>query len=296
MRDFGGAIEMSLPCRISLMSVPSQQEKEAYARLGFHVARGLFSAEETQRFRDHYMEMNRQDRKEARDGVSDPSDPLAAFPRIMQPHRYDELSLGFLLDSRLEAIMSALLGRSPYAVQTMVYFKPAGARGQALHQDQRYLQVRPGTCMAAWLALDRCDDENGCLRVVPGSHELPLLCPQTTDTTMSFVAEEVPTPQGMEVVDVVMEPGDVLFFNGALIHGSGPNKSTDRFRRSLIAHYVEGDSRSVSHYYFPALRFDGSVVDLESTSDGSQCGVFVDRDGHEVMELIPMPATPLERH
>ena len=192
--------------------------------------------------------------------------------------------------------MSDLLGREPFAVQTMVYFKPAGARGQALHQDQRYLQVRPGTCMAAWLALDRCDDANGCLRVVPGTHEMPVLCPQTTDTTKSFVPDEVPVPEGRHVVDVNMDPGDVLFFNGALIHGSGPNTTTDRFRRSLIAHYIEGDARSVSHFYHPALRFDGSVVELESTSEGSQCGVLVDRDGREVMEMIPMPSTPLERH
>jgi hypothetical protein len=32
----------------------------------------------------------------------------------------------------------------------MIYFKAAGARGQALHQDQYYLRVNPGTCCAAW--------------------------------------------------------------------------------------------------------------------------------------------------
>jgi ectoine hydroxylase-related dioxygenase (phytanoyl-CoA dioxygenase family) len=33
-----------------------------------------------------------------------------------------------------------------------------------------------------------------------------------------------------------MEPGDVLFFNGQVIHGSLPNRSSTRFRRALIAH------------------------------------------------------------
>ena len=40
-----------------------------------------------------------------------------------------------------------LLGREPYAAQTMFYFKPPGARGQALHQDQTPLRVQPGTCL-----------------------------------------------------------------------------------------------------------------------------------------------------
>src|SRR3712207_7227872 len=57
------------------------------------------------------------------------------------------------------------------------------SRGQALHQDQSYLRVQPGTCMAAWLALDRCDEENGCMQVIPGSHTWPLLCTVEADTT-----------------------------------------------------------------------------------------------------------------
>ena len=44
----------------------------------------------------------------------------------------------WLLDERLNACMRGLLGREPYAVQTMLYFKPPGARSQALHQDHFY--------------------------------------------------------------------------------------------------------------------------------------------------------------
>jgi ectoine hydroxylase-related dioxygenase (phytanoyl-CoA dioxygenase family) len=63
------------------------------------------------------------------------------------------------------ALTTLLDGVEPFAVQTMLYFKPPGARGQAVHQDQYYLRVDPGTRIAAWQALDRCDEENGCLEV-----------------------------------------------------------------------------------------------------------------------------------
>ncbi|MFX8852470.1 phytanoyl-CoA dioxygenase family protein, partial [Acinetobacter baumannii] len=86
--------------------------------------------------------------------------------------------------------------------------------------------------MAAWLALDRCDEENGCMQVVPGSHTLPLLCPTQADVTQSFTDVTVAIPEGVAPVPVVMEAGDVLFFNGSLIHGSFPNTSADRFRRA----------------------------------------------------------------
>ncbi len=35
-----------------------------------------------------------------------------------------------------------------------------------------------------------------------------------------------------------MGPGDALFFAGKTIHGSYPNLTQDRWRRSFICHYV----------------------------------------------------------
>ena len=42
---------------------------------------------------------------------------------MIQMHRWDDVSLGFLLDQGFHAILRALLGQDPYAVQTMLYFK-----------------------------------------------------------------------------------------------------------------------------------------------------------------------------
>lgn len=71
-----------------------------------------------------------------------------------------------------------------------------------------------------------------------------------------------------------MRAGDVVFFNGQLLHGSGPNKSADRFRRIVVAHYVMGEARSVAAYYHPAFRFDGSEIRLETSEGGGACGEF----------------------
>jgi len=247
--------------------------KEAWERDGYFVAPGVFAPEEVANIREHFMEWNASDRKEDFDKV-DPTgqDPLAQYPRIIHPHRRDKLSLDFLLDERLEKLLEGFLGEAPYAAQTMFYFKPPGGRGQALHQDQAYLRAKPGCCLAAWLAVDDCDDENGCLTVVPGSHELPLLCHVPADLTKSFTGDTVPVPPGFEVVPVHMKAGDVLFFHGCLIHGSGPNTTTDRFRRSLIAHYITADANEAWKFYHPLLKFDGTEVDLADAIEGSECG------------------------
>src|SRR5262249_18017997 len=140
----------------------------------------------------------------------DPSseDPLKKYPRMIHMHRWDDVARSWLLDLRLAETLTALLdGREPYAVQTMLYFKPPGARGPPPHQDQHYLGADPGTCIAAWMALDASDEENGCLEVIPGSHTWPVLCTIPADTRESFTDVMVPLPDDARPLPLVMEPG-----------------------------------------------------------------------------------------
>ena len=122
------------------------------------------------------------------------------------------------------------------------------------------------------MAVDRCDTENGCLQVVPGTHELPVLCTESADLEFSFTDFTVPVPADLTPENVIMEPGDVLFFNGQVIHGSLPNRSRSRFRRALIGHYIAGEARQVSHYYFPVLDMDGREVPLETSARAARAG------------------------
>ena len=89
----------------------------------------------------------------------------------------------------------------------------------------------------------------------------------------------------MKPEPVIMKAGDVFFFNGQLIHGSFPNSSASRFRRALIGHYIDADAHQVAKYYHPVLRFDGSTVDLSVSDGGGKCGIWVEEDGQEVLEL-----------
>jgi ectoine hydroxylase-related dioxygenase (phytanoyl-CoA dioxygenase family) len=270
----------------------TDEHKRLYQAQGYVVVPEVFSADEVERYREHFMTLRRHGSYPGDLAGVDPqsNDPLKRYPRMIHMHRWDELSLQWVLDQRLNACLSGLLGREPYAVQTMLYFKPPGSRGQALHQDNFYLRAQPGTCMAAWLALDRCDEANGCMQVVSGSHTWPLLCTEKADTSVSFTDVTVPLPPDAEVRPVVMNAGDVLFFNGALVHGSFPNTTTDRFRRALIGHYIEGAAEQVAQFYHPALRMDGTPLELETSAGGGSCGVWVERDGMQVVEMAGQEA------
>jgi phytanoyl-CoA hydroxylase len=257
----------------------SETDLEKFHRDGFVIARGLFGPEEVAAIRETFM-------TQAADGpvqgLSDtgtafkPNDPLAKYPRMMNPHRsalsVGPISMKYILDTRLESILTALVGEPLLAAQSMFYFKPPGARGQDFHQDNFYLQVKPGTCIAAWIAVDDCDTDNGAMACVRETYDQELVCPEEADSSVSFTTHHVPIPAGKVAETAVMKAGDCLFFNGSTIHGSGPNTSATRFRRSLIFHYVPESCEELSHWYRPLLTFAGNTTERITVEGGGPCG------------------------
>lgn len=264
----------------------------AYKRDGFTIVRGVFTPTECDHYSNYFTAMI----ERGGDGYAENTvdthhpDPLKRYPRLLQPHRSDATVFNYMTDPRIRTLLTTLTGAEPYAVQTMVYFKPPGARGQNLHQDNLYLLVHPGTCIAAWLALDDCDEENGCMVFVPDTAELPIICQVTTPglEEEQWGMLETPRPPGVgeAMVHARMKRGDVVFFNGSVIHGSFKNRSESRFRRALIAHYVAAEAKQVAKYYFPVFRMDGSRLgeneELAESAPGGPCGVY-EENGHGVV-------------
>ena len=188
----------------------------------------LLTPAEVDRIRDVYTTQIETDRSLGFDDGLPADDILSRYPRIVHPHRrpdseVGEIALELMLDERILDVVTELIGPA-LAAQSMFYFKPPTARGQALHQDNLYLQAHPETCIAAWIAVDDCDADNGGLAVVPGSHVIHVMCPEEADPEVSFTNVTVPVPEGIEVVQTEMKAGDVLFFHGSVVHGSRPEQ------------------------------------------------------------------------
>lgn len=244
-----------------VMQPLSAVEARQFAEQGFLVRRHQFTVDEVEALIDHYAAIHAAGSRPGCFTIdAQADDPLGRWPRMMHPHRFDDVSRRTLLDPRMIGTVAALYGRPALAAQSMFYWKPPGARGQSLHQDDFYLRTRPGECLAAWLALDPALPENGGLRVVPATHTSALQCPHPSDPELSFSAHEVDLAEGWEAVPVELDAGDILFFGGHLIHGSLPNRSPDRWRRSLICHYVPADAAECARGYQPLLTAAGQEV------------------------------------
>jgi ectoine hydroxylase-related dioxygenase (phytanoyl-CoA dioxygenase family) len=200
------------------------------------------------------------------------SDILKQYPRIIHPHKVNDTAMRYMLHPKLMAVLATLFDEEPLAAQSMFYFKPPGARGQSLHQDNFFLKVEPGTCIAAWIALDPADQENGGLVVAPKTNRLDIQCPHAADTRIFFTNEEVDIPEGTSPIPINLNSGDVLFFNGSIIHGSYPNTSKDRWRRTFICHYVGGSTLRIGSFYNELYKANGEMVKREENTDAGPCG------------------------
>ncbi len=189
-------------------------------------------------------------------------DPLPRPPRLHMLHRVDPTHERFLLHPRTLDVLEVLIGPDVLALQTMIFYNAPGMGGQGWHQDAYYITTYPDTLIGAWLALDRADEENGCVYVVPGSHCEPIypdagrghlvhaegaFADIPTVEGISNLDEEVNTLSRVakkypKAVPVVVEPGDVFFFHAHLLHRSHANRSADRWRRAFVTHYCNARS------------------------------------------------------
>lgn len=119
----------------------------------------------------------------------------------------------------------------------------------AWHQDVTYWGLEPPIAVTAWYAIDDSDRENGCMRVIPGSHRPGIRAHGTAEQAGNLLSinQEVPvsTDEERQAVDLILRSGEISIHDGALIHGSLPNRSTRR-RCGLTLRYVPTAVRQIA--------------------------------------------------
>ncbi len=227
-----------------MASIASQRpvtvdEYVSFRAEGHLIVRGLVAPHEVEELLDHMRDVD--------------------VERVHMLHRHYEIHERFLLHPRVLDVVEGLIGPDVLALQTMLFVKRPGAEGQGYHQDSFHIITQPDTLIGAWMALDRADEENGCLWVTPGSQNEPVY-PDVDETKGhggDFQLADIPSVSGADDPDetrndlaavaakyrgrevpAVLDPGDVVFFGGHVLHRSHANRSATRSRRAFVAHYA----------------------------------------------------------
>jgi len=106
------------------------------------------------------------------------------------------------------------------------YKEPNNDKFIPWHQDINYWPMEPEINATAWVTLGFSLIENGCLRIIPGTHKEKVKHANMGDAASSF-AEGLPPEliDESKAIDVEMTPGQITFFNERTFHGSNKNTS-----------------------------------------------------------------------
>ncbi len=197
---------------------------------------------------------------------------------------------------RLLNCLEQILGPNIVLKSTRLFYKHGkSASYVGWHQDGITERLNDGRAPAIWLGLTAATLENGCLRVVPGSHRLGLfqhvarpirdtltennnlarlrLRSRAREAELSGKTAIVPAEAHLPF-DIVMHPGEMSIHHPAVLHGSNTNLSAEP-RIGLSASYSS-----------PEL-YDGSSV-VWARGDGP-------RDRYDFELIDQPPAAPFEK-
>lgn len=151
--------------------------------------------------------------------------------------------------SRLLDAFEDLIG--PDILCYSMAFRNKNADGRTFagwHQDTLYLPIEPILVIGA-LALSECGPEQGCLRVIPGSHKGEVLPhgeatnPHSILARGQFIKTDI---DESKAVNLALRPGEIALFNSGIVHGSGINSGKDR-RLMLLVEMMPAHAYSHRH-------------------------------------------------
>jgi hypothetical protein len=234
--------------------------QEQYERDGYTIVNGGFTGDECDRLVAYMLDLHA-----GRTHVEGYAPRQAEdWSRLISRNLHHPASLAWMLDPRLHQPLRTLLGDEPDGVQSMYFYQGSEQRR---HQDAFYL---PG-CMSAWVALQEVSARNGSIHIQVGSHKGTLIEKKdfnrdedgnpgpwygwNQDDAFDALLERNELPE----IAIEASKGDVVFFNGRLIHRGGPILEQGSFRHSWAGHYIPHSYNPWPYESDPRLRvsFDG---------------------------------------
>jgi ectoine hydroxylase-related dioxygenase (phytanoyl-CoA dioxygenase family) len=153
--------------------------------------------------------------------------------------------LALARDPDIVELVGGVLGPDVILWGCHIFCKPGGDGFETpWHQDGHYWPIRPLATCTVWLALDRSDTTNGCLRVIPGSHRDKALHEHLHEDRPNLVLNQKMadgTFDEREAVDLVLEPGQMSLHDVYMIHGADANRSPRR-RAGVALRYMPATS------------------------------------------------------
>lgn len=144
-------------------------------------------------------------------------------------------------DPRILDAVESLIGANIVCCGGQLFVKEPGAPSfLSWHQDGCYWGPMSREIVTAWVALTESTPENGCVRVLPGSHHARLPHVETfAPGNMLSHGQAIMEVGPEEAVDFVLKPGEMSLHHSLTVHASNPNL-TNQARVGFSIRYTAG--------------------------------------------------------
>ncbi len=215
----------------------TDQQIDFYAKDGYLTSIQVIDIERVSYLKSRYESFKRKYGKEA--------DPiLRSKPHLVFPDLYD-----LAIDPCITNPVSSILGPNLLVWGTSFFSKNGSDPSfVSWHQDANYWGLEPHHVLTAWIALTPSKRENGCMRLVPGSHSIGSLVHRDTFNKNNLLTrgqEITVTVDESQVVDIELEPGEMSLHHVGLVHGSDPNTSP-KDRIGFAIRYIATNVKQIS--------------------------------------------------
>jgi len=232
----------------------SDQAVAQYHTDGYHLARGFFDAEEIDLLRRAAKEDNELDKRSF--GRADGEGGVVRLS--LWNHPGDGIYGLFARCERMVRSCERLLGGEVYHYHSKMILKDAKVGGAwAWHQDYGYWYqnaVLEPLLTSAFIAVDPCTRDNGCLQVIRNSHHCGrihhVLTGDQAGADRERVDELLKRTDRFPLVSVEMNPGDALFFHPNTLHRSDQNRS-EHPRWAMICCYNAARNNPFKEHHHP---------------------------------------------
>lgn len=154
---------------------------------------------------------------------------------------YDLTFLNYARHPTILEMVGQAIGPDFALWNSSLFSKPAnGGLRTPWHQDGEFWPIRPLATCTVWIAIDDATPENGCLRVIPGSHKERRLRAHSAydgdDATLDHELDPAEFDE-TQAVDMALRAGQVSLHDVYILHGSDANHST-RPRRGMTLRFM----------------------------------------------------------
>jgi non-heme Fe2+,alpha-ketoglutarate-dependent halogenase len=151
-------------------------------------------------------------------------------------------------DPRVLDPIEQLIGPDILCWNTIFWIKDAGSETfVSWHQDNTYWGLSSDKVLTAWLALSPAAVENGCMRVMPGTHKGETLQHEERYHEANMLTRGQEITAGVDdarAVHMPLAPGQMSIHNYRAAHASGPNLGADR-RIGVSMHFMPADTQQL---------------------------------------------------